>query len=764
MNIIEGQLPVESAWRALLLLNSEDSLGRIWQLGLALAHANDGQLITAVIVPNNAKSTIERAQAVTAVAINTCPPDAPVYPLIIASSDYEKSLQQLVRQADIDLLLAHTDGPVWHNLNKIPCAVAAVRGDTPQVEGKTAASGREELLHILVPTSGGPNTVHAFNFLLPLTPQIEVTALYVVPDYLGSNEAALGRSRLRQTLEFVDAGNRIQSKVITSASVIDGIVNEALQQYDLVIIGASQESSIDKVLFGDVPAAVVRQSKTPVAIVRQPKGRWNNIASNISWRMQKSLPRLNRQERTDAYVRIRRSARPNIDFYMLISLSAMIAALGLIINSPAVVIGAMLVAPLMSPIVGTGMSIVLGDARFLRLSIGAVIRGALLAIVVGMIGGLLYINRPDLNSELMARTQPTLIDLGIALFSGFAGAYALCRSDAAGALPGVAIAAALVPPLATVGIALVNGFFTESLGALLLFTTNFVAISSATAIMFLILGFRPTIAQKSRRTVQARSVRMAFLLLGAVAALLFVFTYQLAQETATENRIIEVVEEQLGLVADAELNEPPEIAFETDEEGAMVLILEMTARSEQPFYYQRVVELQDGIGSTLQAEGVLDKLELKLEVIDVTELDPSIPPIATPTPTPTLTFTPGPTPTPTNTSTHTPTPTNTPTNTPVPTNTQVPPTATHTPTNIPTPTLTPTATPVTAVTNYAFGINLRTQPSVTSDILFVIPNATTVIILDGQETADGFTWQQVEIDGVTGWLSDSFLIRASIEE
>ena len=101
------------------------------------------------------------------------------------------------------------------------------------------ASGTAELQRILVPTSVGPNTVHTFSFLLPLTPHIEVTALYVAPDYLGENEEALGHARLRQTLDFIDAGDRIRTKVITTTSVINGIVTEALQDYDMVMIGAS---------------------------------------------------------------------------------------------------------------------------------------------------------------------------------------------------------------------------------------------------------------------------------------------------------------------------------------------------------------------------------------------------------------------------------------------------------------------------------------------------------------------------------------------
>src|SRR5690606_24636484 len=122
-----------------------------------------------------------------------------------------------------------------------------------------------------------------------------------------------------------------------------------------------------------------------------------------------------------------------------------------------------------------------------------------LAILVGMLTGLTALSRP-FSDEILARTQPNLYDLAIALFSGAAAAYALSFSQAAGALPGVAIAAALVPPLATVGITLVAGlaalisgqtadgweYLEDSLGALLLFTTNLIAISTAASFVFFV--------------------------------------------------------------------------------------------------------------------------------------------------------------------------------------------------------------------------------------------------------------------------------------
>jgi uncharacterized hydrophobic protein (TIGR00271 family) len=403
------------------------------------------------------------------------------------------------------------------------------------------------------------------------------------------------------------------------------------------------------------------------------------LAGKAAWRLRNFLPRMEESQRTKTYVRIRRSARPNRQFFILIALSAMIAALGLLVNSPAVVIGAMLVAPLMSPIVGTGMAIVLGDARFLRLSLGAVLRGVLLAIGVGALSGLLHLDQP-LTNELLARTAPTLMDLAIALFSGLAGAYALSNSDAAGALPGVAIAAALVPPLATVGICLTTGYEREALGALLLFSTNFVAISSATALVFLALGFRPKVAKRERHSARVRSVRVAMILLGIIVSLLTITTYRLAHDSRMETEIRRVIYESVRDVADAELDSLL-IAGETTVDGAP-LRMELVVRSTEPIPHEMVLALQERIGIKLQRE-----VGLTVSVILVTELDPVIPPTLTPTPTATMTQTPA------------PTVTDGPTRTPLPmfvaTETAVfYPTVTITPTVVVTATVTLTATAV----------------------------------------------------------------------
>ncbi|HRQ37188.1 MAG TPA: TIGR00341 family protein [Chloroflexota bacterium] len=635
MEIIEGQIPKETAWRGLFLLADAEQLGKSWQLGLALARAHNGYLLTAVFLTRPTPDQIDMARQLLATARQSAPPDLADHmcPLIISSPKLETDLNKLIEQADIDLLFVHVDGPVRYNLNHVDCAVAAVRGDRVERAEAKSDTEAEKLQHILIPTSAGPNTAFAIQFLLRVTPRIKITALYVARSYLGSNEEALGRSRLRQLLQFVDAGDRLESQVIMADNVADGIV-AATEECDLVIIGATRESSIDKVLFGDIPAAVVRQSKRPVMIVRQARNHFNNWDARLLWQLKKLLPHMELSKRTEAYTRIRRGARPDIDFYMLISLSAIIAAFGLMSNSGAVVIGAMLVAPLMSPIVGMGMAVVLGDARFLRLTTGAVLKGALLAIFVGMLAGLLLrMMHMDLSSEILARTRPSLLDLGIALFSGLAAAYALSRSDAAGALPGVAIAAALVPPLATVGITFAAGYFWESLGALLLFATNLVSISSATALMFLVLGFRPARNQKARRAVQMRSVQVELLSLAIIIFLLSVFTFELAQVQSQEIRIEEVTAAAVkdkAIIGGSlvELN----YSFVRDENGLELLQMDVVVRSKDEVTYDQVEQLQQEIGTTLQNEGIAGKIALTMSVIQVVELAPLIPPTATPSP------------------------------------------------------------------------------------------------------------------------------------
>lgn len=640
MRIVEGQLPTEKAWHVMVALPPDHDLDITWELGCALAEANRGEIVLAVVVPSATATALQEAREIVAeaqaeIAAEQEPP--PLYTVIVENGDFVESLKVIIDEANIDLLLVTVSRPDEYDFRSVRCAVAVARNVAPGRREKRSAADKV-LDNIIVPTSGGPNSAYALGLLLPMTPEVKITALYVASARLGESEEALGRARLRQVMDFVDAGDRIDSKLITTESVAEGIVAEAAADCDLVVIGASEESRLDQILFGNLPETVIQKLQRPIMVIRRGTSPLSSFIGALDWRMQTIIPRKSIRERAEIYARIRRGARPETSFFVLIALSAMIAALGLIVNSPAVVIGAMLVAPLMSPIIGTGLAIVMGDTRFLKLTLGAVNRGVLLAIAVGFVAGLFAIGRPASN-EILARTQPTLFDLGIAVFSGMAAAYALSFSQAAGALPGVAIAAALVPPLATVGITLAAGLgqivigqpadgmesLRQSLGALLLFTTNFIAISTAAALVFFILGFRPTPSQKARQEVQRRSARVAIVLLIAVTATLGIISYLLARDTALNNRAYTIVEEQVADVTGAQV-----IQTDITGVGSETATVDVVVRSTRPIPYGQVVDLQEAIAAEFSAAGIADDLAMTMTVFEVTELDPLIPPTPVP--------------------------------------------------------------------------------------------------------------------------------------
>jgi uncharacterized hydrophobic protein (TIGR00271 family) len=201
------------------------------------------------------------------------------------------------------------------------------------------------------------------------------------------------------------------------------------------------------------------------------------------------LPVLDAKDRIDLFDRLQVGARWNVDFIMMMCLSTAIASLGLIQNSTAVVIGAMVVAPLMTPLIGSGLALVQGNTSLFRDSLKAmgfgIGAGLFISIFFGFIAPM-----EALTPELLARGAPTLIDLAVALLSGVAAAYAVARPSLLGALAGVAIAAALVPPLATVGIAFAQGAWKISQGAAILFLTNLVAIILGAAFIYRRLGIQ----------------------------------------------------------------------------------------------------------------------------------------------------------------------------------------------------------------------------------------------------------------------------------
>jgi uncharacterized hydrophobic protein (TIGR00271 family) len=179
-------------------------------------------------------------------------------------------------------------------------------------------------------------------------------------------------------------------------------------------------------------------------------------------------------------------------FSVLLALAAFIASFGLYQDSVASIIGAMVVAPLGGAIMAFAGALVTARSRWQWVTGAEVILGALAVVGIGFLVSLILPDILELTPSLDARTAPGLLDLGVALTAGAAGAYVAVRRTGTDALPGVAIAVSLVPPLATVGICLELGRVDDAGGALLLFVTNFAAIVVAACIVFTLAGMAPS--------------------------------------------------------------------------------------------------------------------------------------------------------------------------------------------------------------------------------------------------------------------------------
>lgn len=429
---------------------------------------------------------------------------------------------------------------------------------------------------------------------------------------------------------------------------------------------------------------------------------------------------------------IRQSSSPGFDYFFLVILSSAIATLGLIGDSPAVIIGAMLVAPLMSPILGVGLGSITADTLLARRSSSALIRGALLSILLSTLLTLSNIYLPFVPSvlevprEVLIRTSPNANDLIIALAGGLAAAYALAQPHLSAALPGVAIATALMPPLCTIGVGIALGRWDLAGGAFLLFLTNAVTIAFAATLIFFLEGFSPRFARLDGKL--PRTLLITAILMGLLLIPLTILGARFVTQ-AQENRLINtVIETELADIANAEL---AEMNILRSENGIQ---LDLTIRSNNPLSYLRVVTLQEALVSRLDRPIALVVNHVRSE-----RLDPLIPPTATPIPTATATSTPGPSRTPTATAT------------PLPSATA---TSTATATEIP-----PTATPAMALIVRSVlppYSSLYDEPG--GNVIAPLRLATVLLDLQQLQIYKGLIWVKVQDpEGTIGWFPQIYL-------
>jgi uncharacterized hydrophobic protein (TIGR00271 family) len=507
------------------------------------------------------------------------------------------------REEEVDLILMGWRGYTRSFGASMGPIIDAVMRDAPC--DVLVARGREweQVNRILVPTAGGPHALIAAQLamLLSETYGAQVTVVYVqlgraTPEQMEENQQIIA-----QTLAGLEFSRPPEQKVIIADSVVEGIVREA-EGYDLVLLGASEEGLFDQLVFGSIPQQIAARVPKTAVIVRRYGGPTEFWTRKLMRGLLHLFPRLNVEEQLEVREVMNNGAQPGVNYFVLIVLSCIIATLGLLLNSGAVVIGAMLVAPLMSPILAFSLGLVLGDVRLIRLSIEAVFKGVALAITIAVFIGVLSPFK-ELTGEIMARTQPTLLDLAVALASGMAGAYALARKDVSAALPGVAIAAALMPPLGTVGLGLALGDARVAGGAFLLFVTNITAISLAGVIVFTLLGIRPqTWRPEARRQIWRGLIGFVLLLL-VIAIPLAVIMGGIVRDTAARQAIQEVLKTQIA----TQEGELVEFEYQDERDGLLVIA---TVRSAQPLDQAVVDHLAEALSARLDRPMTLEVVVL----------------------------------------------------------------------------------------------------------------------------------------------------------
>ncbi|MGF1576962.1 MAG: DUF389 domain-containing protein [Cyanophyceae cyanobacterium] len=291
---------------------------------------------------------------------------------------------------------------------------------------------------------------------------------------------------------------------------------------------------------------------------------WRTVLSGTlsqSWRIPGSIqfPKVTLEEFQALYAGVYEESHTSLNYLMLVFTSCAIATFGLLSNSAAVIIGAMIVAPLMLPIRGLALGALNGDVGMFWMSLRSVGIGTGIGISLSCLIGML-VSLPTWGSEILARTQPNLLDLGVALAAGTVGAFAKMRPKISDSLAGVAISVALMPPVCVIGLGISAFDWPTSMGAALLYVTNLLGIALACMITFLLGGYAP--GHRARRVVVWTVGMTAALLIPLGASLARILTQgelEIAVRQALLNRAItfqrvELVESDFNWVTN-----PPEV-------------------------------------------------------------------------------------------------------------------------------------------------------------------------------------------------------------
>ncbi len=634
------------------------------------------------------KEQIEQSGIGDSVAIDPLVRLAPSLSEGISDTVWDEQVGTLIvdRPADKDSPFGHTIQDVDNLVSRLPAEVIIFNGELS-----------ESIQRVMVPMTSVGHGQAALTLARDLVRDQDgqVEAMGVV-HIRASNEA---KSRAQDAIEQIV--NKLDDRTGISVGVLQIIKQpddfiSASAPYDLVVIGSSEEGFLRTTTYSGFPADSLNNIGVTGLVVKKRENSAEFWLRRIWEALFRILPKLSRKDRAIVYRSMQKNARANIDFYTLIILASGIAFLGLLLDSSSVIIGAMLIAPLMSPILAMATGIVMGNLKMLQSAANSTLNGIVMAIGVSAVLTLILFAfglslKP--TNEILSRTSPNLLDLLVALLSGAAAAYAVSRSQLAAALPGVAIAAALVPPLCVVGYGLGTGQLDIALGSGLLFITNLAAIIVAAAAIFLLVGFRPPV--RIERGQQAQHgltlALVALLIVSVVLIFVSVVTSRTEKTSATITTMIDsAFPPETAVVLDIQITRDIRVSY------ADFIVHDFSGSLGA----SDIDALQNDISNEVDRDVILRAsiVNSSLVISDGNQQSPVASPTTELTPTPTVTV--GVTPSESPTATFTPTPeansTVTPTVTSTVVLTETPVTEpTHTPaqTLVPTETAQPTVQP-----------------------------------------------------------------------
>ncbi|NJN84335.1 MAG: DUF389 domain-containing protein [Caldilineaceae bacterium] len=487
-------LPTELAQTILVDIIGPRSAVPLIRAGAALARPHSANLVVLSVVdaPHQSPENLRRFQASEQLAVVNewiqradLEPGLVVQPFVRTAANNEAGLLDTLQEMRVDLLLVAWEearreqalDQIWQRvLDPEPTPAQTLEGETSPPEDSNRDDTRlpeavERILRtamcdVMILRGEIPATARKIAMVGPargLASQLlaELGSTLAGGALAGGSDPELTYFYVPEAGEMAEidgpsAQERtapLQMKPLADHDLEKEILRAA-RRADMLLISNLQQEMLDRHTVAELPLRIASKNRHATLIVRPYDGLLRFRLRALWHGLTDLFPSLTTIERADVAASMRRAAFPTIDFFVLISLSAMIATFGLLQNSAAVIIGAMLVAPLMSPIVSTAMGVVEGDAHLIRVAIEATVKGIAVAIGIGVVMSLLAPTLP--GSEILNRTQPNLLDLAVALASGAAGGYALARKEVSASLPGVSIAVALVPPLCVVGFGIAN--------------------------------------------------------------------------------------------------------------------------------------------------------------------------------------------------------------------------------------------------------------------------------------------------------------------